>query len=312
MPPKVTVLMPVYNGERFLRDAIESMLRQTFDDFELLIVNDGSTDGSRDLIRSYADQRIRLVEHEKNRGIVASLNTGIECACGEYLARMDADDVSLPHRLDAQVAFMEAHPEVGVCGGWVRTIDAHEALWQAAEWHEQIKIDLLFKSAMYHPVVMMRTCLLTRNRYDEDFLHVEDYRLWLTLVEQTQLHNLQDVLLLHRIHHGNIGAKYAELQKVNADRCRVEQLQKLHIQPTPRQKELHCAIAVNAVKYTEIAAAKRWLRLLTEQNKAIAHYHQALFDNTISTYQQMLDEKRLLSRVRRKLRTIANRFMHNG
>ena len=312
MPPKVTVLMPVYNGERFLRDAIESMLRQTFDDFELLIVNDGSTDGSRDLIRSYADQRIRLVEHEKNRGIVASLNTGIECACGEYLARMDADDVSLPHRLDAQVAFMEVHPEVGVCGGWMRTIDAHEALWQAAEWHEQIKIALLFTSAIFHPVAMMRMRLLTRNRYDEDFLHVEDYRLWLTLVEQTQLHNLQDVLLLHRIHHGNIGAKYAELQKVNADRCRAEQLQKLHIQPTPRQKEIHCAIAVNAVKYTEIADAKRWLRLLQAQNRALAYYHRELFDNTISTYQQMLDEKRLLSRVRRKLRTIANRFMNNG
>ena len=312
MPPKVTVLMPVYNGERFLRDAIDSILRQTFDDFELLIVNDGSTDGSRELIRSYADQRMRVVEHARNRGIVASLNTGIEHARGEYLARMDADDVSLPHRLDVQVAFMEAHPEVGVCGGWVRTIDEHEAIWQAAEWHEQIKIDLLFNSVIFHPVAMMRTRLLTRNHYDEDFLHVEDYRLWLTLVEQTQLHNLQNVLLLHRIHHGNIGAKYAELQKANADRCRAEQLQKLHIRPTPRQKEIHCAIAVNAVKYTEIAAAKRWLRVLQEQNRAVAYYHRALFEHTISTYQQMLDEKRLLSRVRRKLKTIAHGFINHG
>src|SRR3712207_3671984 len=110
--PKVTVLMAVYNGEAYLREAVDRILGQTFTDLEFLVVSDGSTDGSAEILRSYADPRLRVVENERNLKLIASLNRGLELARGEYVARMDADDVSLPDRLAKQVAYLEARPEV--------------------------------------------------------------------------------------------------------------------------------------------------------------------------------------------------------
>ena len=121
--PKVTVLMAVYNGERYLRDAVESILCQTFRDFQFLIINDGSTDNTRDLILSYDDARIVLVDSEHNVGQTRSLNRGLELAAGELIARQDADDISEPDRLAKQVAFLERHPEVALLGTWYKEID---------------------------------------------------------------------------------------------------------------------------------------------------------------------------------------------
>jgi len=114
--PKVTVLMPVYNGEKYLNEAIDSILGQTFKDFKFLIINDGSTDGTADILKSYKDSRIKVTNNEKNIGLTKSLNKGLKMAKSEYIARMDADDISLPTRLQKQVEFMDSHPKVGVCG----------------------------------------------------------------------------------------------------------------------------------------------------------------------------------------------------
>ena len=114
--------MPVYNGERYLREAIDSILNQTFKDFEFLIINDGSTDLSVEIIESYADKRISLAHNGQNLGLITTLNRGFDLACGEYIARMDCDDISLPDRLEKQVVFMDNHPEIGICGSWVSAI----------------------------------------------------------------------------------------------------------------------------------------------------------------------------------------------
>ncbi len=120
MNPKVTVLMPVYNAEKYLKTAIESILKQTFSDFELLIINDGSTDGSEEIIRSFNDKRIRLFNNEQNLGIIKTLNKGLNLAKGEYIIRMDADDISLPDRLELQVKYMEENPGIGISGTQAR------------------------------------------------------------------------------------------------------------------------------------------------------------------------------------------------
>ena len=122
MNPLVTVLMPVYNGEKYLKEAIESILNQTFKDFEFLIINDGSTDNSVKIIQSFNDLRIRLIHNESNIGLIKTLNKGLKLSNGKYIARMDCDDVSLPKRLSVQINFMEKHPEIGVCGSWVKII----------------------------------------------------------------------------------------------------------------------------------------------------------------------------------------------
>ncbi len=121
--PKVTVLLPVYNGARFLRQAIDSVLSQTWKDFELLVVNDGSTDGTAAILESYSDPRIRILSNVQNIGLTLSLNKGLQSARGEYIARIDADDIALPIRLEKQVSYLDQHPEVGLVATGVKVID---------------------------------------------------------------------------------------------------------------------------------------------------------------------------------------------
>ncbi|MCP8319033.1 MAG: glycosyltransferase, partial [Candidatus Methylarchaceae archaeon HK01B] len=121
--PKITILMSVYNGEKYLREAIDSILNQTFKDFEFLIINDGSTDRTVEILRSYHDSRIKIITNEKNMGLTKSLNKGLKIARSEYVARMDADDISYPRRLEVQYEYMKKNPDVGIVGSWNDVID---------------------------------------------------------------------------------------------------------------------------------------------------------------------------------------------
>lgn len=211
--PTVSVLMAVYNDRRFLSEAVESILSQTFEDFELIIINDGSTDGSTDLLTHFAEQdsRIQLI-HQSNRGLTCSLNTAIERASGRFLARMDADDIALPERLNLQVQFLHSHPNHGAVGGQVELIDAegepvgegrtYNRLRQLPLCHEYIDEALLhIEWPLVHPAVMMRrTHVVTVGGYDERYKTNQDHDLFLKLAELTRLANLPDTLLKYRRH----------------------------------------------------------------------------------------------------------------
>jgi glycosyltransferase involved in cell wall biosynthesis len=204
MPPLVTVLMPVYNGERFLREAVESILTQTLTDFEFLIIDDGSTDTSGEIIRSYADPRIRFESNGVNLGLVPTLNRGLNLARGAFVARMDVDDVSLPERLARQAAFLSAHPDIGVVGAAFQRVDGdgrrgkvirHPTEPGVILWH------LFFLCPLGHPTVMMRTALVVEaGGYRTDMREAEDYELWARLRTRTRLANLPTVLVLYRDH----------------------------------------------------------------------------------------------------------------
>lgn len=221
--PVVTVLMPVYNGEKYLAEAIESILMQTFGDFEFLIINDGSTDGTAAILADYQqrDERIQ-VYHQENEGVVASLNRGLGLARGKYVARMDADDVSMPERLAKQVVFMEAHPDVGVLGTWVQVIDGDgntSYRIQLPTQHGVLRWSLCFYCPLAHPTVMMRRQVVERaGGYDSSMVHAEDYDLWRRLSGVTRLANLQDVLLQLRLHEANVSMVHASEQRRNAVR----------------------------------------------------------------------------------------------
>lgn len=213
--PKVTVLMPVYNGEAHLSEAIESVLNQSFTDFEFLIINDGSTDRSVDIIKTYRDPRIRLVENERNFGLVDTLNRGIDLARGELIARMDCDDVCVPERLSKQVAFMKQHPEVGICGSWIEYFMGKELVMKFPAQHEEIIQAFPSYNPMAHPTVMIRAEILKSRRlyYDSDYRHVEDYELWTRLAAVTCCANLPEVLVRYRIHPEQIGRKHSAEQQ---------------------------------------------------------------------------------------------------
>lgn len=209
--PKVTVLMPVYNAERHLRDAIDSILAQSFTDFELLIINDGSTDGSVEIIESFSDPRIRLVHNDRNLGLVLTLNKGIDLARGNYVARMDSDDISLPNRLEQQVALLDADSSLSVVAVKVALIDElgrEIGSWSSdkygTETHEICR-HLPLVCCIAHPSIMARKNVLSSYRYDPAWKNIEDYNLWLRLCADGHLIGKIDKPLLKlRIHEGQI------------------------------------------------------------------------------------------------------------
>lgn len=244
--PRVTVLMPVYNAAGFLPAAIGSILKQSYSDFEFLIVDDGCTDDSLAVIAAFDDPRIRLVRNGSNQGLVASLNRGLELARGEYIARMDADDISLPDRLLRQVAFMDQNPEVAFCGSWLEAFDgSSKTVWSPPVTDQQIKSWLFFESVLYHPTVIMRRRALAEEElhYDPEFPHAEDYELWGRMSTKVRFANIGEVLLQYRLHDQSVGRRENETQRVSAGRVRLRLLSGLGLEPTADQLQLHDAIS---------------------------------------------------------------------
>lgn len=204
---KVSVLMPVYNTEEvFLREAIESILSQTFKDFEFLIINDGSTNNAEEIILSYKDERIKYIKNEFNIGLIKTLNKGLELVQGEYIARMDSDDISLPERFEKQVKYLDKNPEIQVLGTWFKYFPGNRIV-QTATTPKDIKEKMLVSSnEIGHPTAMIRNSVLKKfnAKYDENALYVEDYALWLSLIDKVKFANIGEVLLYYRMHKNSI------------------------------------------------------------------------------------------------------------
>lgn len=205
--PLVTVLMPVFNGEKYIYEAIESILNQTFRNFEFIIIDDGSTDQTSTIIKSFTDPRIRLVQNTENIGVSKSSNKGLALAEGIYIARLDADDVSLPERLSKQVEYLEHHPNIGVLGTSLQIIDAHNNKSNTLllpTQHNVLKWCLCFINSIAHSTVMMRREVVEQvHGYNADMVLAEDYDLWRRLSCITQLSNLHDIYVLYRVHDAN-------------------------------------------------------------------------------------------------------------
>ena len=205
--PLVTVLMSAYNDFRYLPAAVESILGQSFGDFEFLIVDDGSTDRTRDYLAGLRDPRVRVTRNPENVGLTRSLNRGIDAAAGSLVARMDADDVALPDRLSRQVAFFQKHPDVGIVGSARMLIDErgdHVAHAPAVADDLGIRWKCLLGNPFAHPTVMLRRDVLDQHRlrYDETFQTAQDYELWTRLLTVTRAANLRDPLLKYRLRDG--------------------------------------------------------------------------------------------------------------
>jgi len=222
--PKVTVLLPVFNAELFLTECIESILGQSFSNFELLAINDGSTDSSREILATYSDPRLVIVDNNDNRGLIYTLNRGISIARGEYIARMDADDIAVVDRFKKQVAYLDTHPQVAVIGSWAELID-HSGkriqLRQVPVGNKDIQETQLKTNSFIHPSVMFRTDIVRASgSFRQDALHAEDYDLWLRISENHDVDNLPEPLILYRVHSGQISQRHLRLQRATADRIR--------------------------------------------------------------------------------------------
>jgi glycosyltransferase involved in cell wall biosynthesis len=208
----VSVVMSIFNGEVYLREAMDSILGQTFQDFEFIVIDDGSTDGTGEVLLSYAqrDARVHVVRHE-NRGRAESLNIGIGLAEGKYIARMDADDISLSDRLQHQVSFLDDHPEVGLLGGAFDSISVDGHVLNKVQYPTEdmeIRAVMLRYNPFCHPTVMMRKELaVAAGLYRKALLDADDYDLWLRMSERCKVANLAACVLRYRVHSSQVSIR---------------------------------------------------------------------------------------------------------
>ncbi|MBR4497957.1 MAG: glycosyltransferase [Bacteroidales bacterium] len=285
--PLVTVLMPVYNGETFLREAIDCVLAQTFTDFVFLIINDGSTDNTEKIILSYNDSRIQYVRNEENLKLIKTLNKGLSLVTTKYVARMDADDICVPTRLERQVEYMESHSQVGLLGTWCQTIGANEPIViRYEENHEQICFKQLYQIQIVHPSCMMRMSVLQTlgNWFDETFLHAEDYELFTRMSHVTRLANIPEVLHLYRKHDNAVSVLYNKEQKQNSHRVIAREFRLLGVDINDLQ--IDSFIALNYQDYAGIALSASEMELLLEEmvlaNKTSKYFNDAFLFERLS------------------------------
>lgn len=245
--------MSVYNAEKYIEEAIQSVLNQTYNNFEFIIINDGSKDNSLKIIEKFLskDDRIILIDRE-NKGLVSSLNEGILKSKGNFIARMDADDICLPNRFEEQLNFMKKNSDVGVCGSWIKLFgeDFKSKVWKIPSNDQRLKAELLFSSCFAHPSVMIRKNVLLDNDflYDESYTHAEDFELWIRLSNVTNFANINMVLLKYRLVKDSVSHK-ADLElKSRFDVCQKifnKSLKRLGIKNSPKENTLHFNLSFN-------------------------------------------------------------------
>jgi glycosyltransferase involved in cell wall biosynthesis len=206
--PLVTVITATKNSFSFLPEAVESVLQQDFDNWEYVIVDDGSTDETQDYLRTLTDPRIQIVRMEKSVGPAKARNTAIRKARGELIAVLDADDVAHPSRLRQQVQFLERNPDCGVCGSWARVFGRYESIKRFPQRNYDLRGWLLFGNPLVHSTVMIRTAALpARNSvYRHELVHAEDYEMWVEVSKKWKIANIPEVLVDYRSHHDQISA----------------------------------------------------------------------------------------------------------
>ena len=281
--PSLTVLLPVYNAAEYVLEAAQSVLEQHGVDLELLCIDDGSTDNSLDLLRTLHDERVRIEQNPSNLGLIATLNRGFELARGRYIARMDADDICMPGRLERQAAFLEANQDVGVCGMWIRTFGAgQESIMRFPTDPENVRARLFAYNPLAHPTVVLRRSLFDRHglRYAPEASHAEDLDLWMRAAEHFALANLPQVGLRYRQHPGQVTSRHAPEQAATLRRLRLRQLERLLPGATKPQKDLHLAVLDldRPLQRPELEAAAPWLETLRRANVSARVYSAPAFD----------------------------------
>lgn len=219
--PQLSVILPIHNGGKYLRDAIQSVMQQTFQDFELIAIDDGSTDNTLQILQEFKDPRVRIFSQE-NSGLVTTLQRGMRLACAPLIARMDHDDKCMPNRFALQVQFLQEHPEVGVCGGAViLESNGRQRVARFPETDTGIRWLFCFTSSIVHPAVIFRKTVIEQvngYRQSEESNLTEDYDLWVRLTPITKFANLHQPVLMLRKHGKNITISSSQKHLRNSQR----------------------------------------------------------------------------------------------
>lgn len=287
---KISVIMPVYNGAAHLAESVDSILAQTFADFEFIIINDASTDETPQILADYAirDSRIQILTNSTNRKIAESLNWGLQTARAPLIARMDADDWAHPTRLKKQLNFMQEHPEVDVCGSALSVYSTGET-WLPPSENQYIRSELLFNSCIYHPTVMFKKDkILTYCQGYTVGTTAEDYDLWarLSLHSDVIFANISEPLLRYRIYPIESRANYYDKQKNSANMTRLRLIQNLFPSTSQENFDTHLILAgVETPRCTEkLHTCGKWVKILLTANTQAHVYNHEILHEVVSQH----------------------------
>ncbi|WP_169304465.1 glycosyltransferase family 2 protein [Pedobacter frigoris] len=289
MLPKITVCMAAYNAAGYINESIQSILDQTFEDFELLIINDGSTDQTLDIVNEFKDPRIRLVNNDKNRGLTYTRNVALTEARGEYIAILDSDDVAVPNRLELQYTFFQEHPDFALCGGHGTVIDktgkhVEDNRFIVPVGADKIKMTLLFQNTFINSTVMYKSAVLRELNGYLDYAPAEDYELFTRISAKYQVNNLDCILVKYRIHDNNISIVQSETGREKVFAIKQNQLTQLQIEPDERTSKALFSLLegdFNASSFTDYLSL--FTRLKTA-NQSLKKYPQIPFEKVLFNY----------------------------
>jgi hypothetical protein len=278
--PAISVLLPCYNSAETLRASIASVIAQSFADFELLILDDGSEES----VEIIDDPRIIYLRSEKNLGLSAQLNIGIERARGEFIARLDADDIAQPYRLQKQIDAMGNNPEVGICGSWAQLFDENGAreIWHYSSLPDECHATLFLRSSFLHPGVMIRTSVLVENhiRYDETLKVAQDYELWYRLLKVTTGINLEECLTHYRISSSQLTRAHSDTKDRETRLIRERILGELGIDDLDCYEQILASEWEETMAfYTRVAA---WLNTAAVANRQRNVFPEAAFETLLA------------------------------
>ncbi len=288
--PRATFLMTVYNAAPYLQECINSILNQSIGDFELWIIDDGSLDDSAVILENQNDKRIKKFYNSRNLGIADSLNQYLHEIKTEYILRMDADDICLPHRLEKQIAFMDAYPAICLSGGALQYFGKADYTWFPAETNEEIKARLYFNSAIPNPTLIMRSAWLRQYKlfYNKDFREppMEDYALLIESMQACELGNLKEILVRHREHDQNQSNLFLQQKEESMIRIYKILFDTLGLAASLDELQLHYQLAYNLPDFNKynISDFINWSNVLikgsannTELKKTMRFYLFKLF-----------------------------------
>ncbi len=275
--PKVTVLMPTYNVAPYVKEAIDSVLWQTYRDFELLVIDDCSTDETVEMVRSIEDARIRIVQNEKNVGLAENLNRGLSHITTEYVARMDGDDIAEPFWLEREVAILDSHPEIGICSAGFERFGTANSLVCFPERHEDIMANMLFECSVIVPTFRMSLYRDHGLRYSTEAFPAEDYRFWADCLRITKMYNIQETLFRYRMHPTQICTARREEQQSKVAEVRRYILEWLSSDFIEEERAYYTGpfMAPQIASRQDLNERKAFCQKMIEKNRSVGNFDEA-------------------------------------
>lgn len=284
--PEISIVMPIYNRQQYVKSAIDSILNQTFTNFEFIIVNDGSTDSTLEILQSYKDERLVIINNEVNKGIVYSRNRGLKAARGNFIGMFDSDDIALPNKFEIQHKFLTNNPEFAMVGAWVRWIDENGKLlkkkWKLHKPDKYIPAIMLFRNYFVQSTILIKKEAIPQGGYSTGFDIVEDSKMWFDVSRKYKVANIHKYLVHYRVHSGNI-SDMGEKHLTNSKKLFRYIFKTLDIDPTEEELEIHYSIKNNKpiTNYNQLFEIEKWLLKIFEANLKTKNYDQYILQKVI-------------------------------